>query len=149
MRTIHHGKHGKSLLKGATKLKPRFARDSSVHLVKLTMILQCARDNAHGIQVIPAKLEKIGQEVTKDGQNADLSRIERILHGKGMMHMDDPGITRALIAKITTILLSPIENHLAKPGNFMNALTHTTNLMRGITSNTVCPDDHARKQRRA
>src|SRR5215831_17447372 len=97
MRTIHRRKHGKSMLKIATKPKPRFVRD-----------------NTHAKQVIPAKLVKIELEDTKDVQNEGPSRIERILPGKGMMRMDDPGMARALTAKIPTIRLTPLWNDLVK-----------------------------------
>jgi hypothetical protein len=147
MRTIHRRKHGKSLLKGATRLKLEFARDSNVHLGTLTMILLHVRDNARGKQVIPARLVKLGLEDTKDKQNESQSHIERIPHDKGMMRMDDQGTARALIAKITITLLNHTGNDLANLENFMNALTHTMNLMRGITGSTAYLDDHVRKQR--
>jgi hypothetical protein len=55
MRTTHLRSRGKSLLKRATKLSFSFARSSGAHLVRLTMILLCARDNAQGKTVVPAK----------------------------------------------------------------------------------------------
>src|SRR5215831_18485340 len=145
MRTIHRRKHGKRVLKRATRLKPPFARDSSVHLVKLTMILLHARDNAHGKQVIPAKLVKIGPEVTKNGQNAGLSRIGRGRHNRGMMRMDDRGMANAHIVRLTTTQPNHTGSGLARHEIFMNALILTMNSMRGITSSTTCPGDLARR----
>ena len=149
MRTIHRRKHGKSLLKRATGLNPPCARDSSERLVKLTMILLHARNNAHGKQVIPAKLVMIELEVTKNGQNEDPDRTGRIHPDKGMMRMDGRGMERALIARITTIPLNPTGNELARPEIFTNTLIRMMNSMRGTTSSTICPDGLARRQRRA
>ena len=149
MRTIHRRKHGKRMLKRTTRLNPPFTRDSNVQLMKLTMILLHARDNAHGKQVIRAKPVKIGPEVTKNGQDAGLSRIERGRHNRGMMRMDDRGMANALIVRITTTQANHTGSDLARRAIFTNALILTMNSMRGITSSTTYPGELARMQRRA
>lgn len=137
------------MLKRATGLNPLCARDSSERLVKLTMILLHARNNAHGKQVIPAKLVMIELEVTKNGQNEGPDHTGRIHPVKGMMRTDDRGMERALIARITTIPLNPTGNDLARPEIFTNTLIRMMNSMRGTTSSTTYPDGLARRQRRA
>jgi len=149
MRTTHLRSRGKSLLKRATKLKPNFARSNSAHLVTLTMILLHARDNAHGKPVVPANLAKIGLVLTIDVLDAVPILAEPLIHDKVMTLTDDPGMVRAHTATLMKIRLNPPGNDRAKHGTFMNVLTPTTNLMKGIINSTACPDDHARKPRRA
>ena len=149
MRTTHLRSRGKSLLKRATKLKHNFARNHSAHLVTLTMIPLRARDNAHGKLVVPAKLAKIGLGAMIDDQDDVLTQTEPTFPGKVMTPMDDPGMVRAQTATRTNIRLNPPGDNLAKLGTFMNILTHTTNLTKDIINSTACPDDRARKPKRA
>ena len=149
MRTTHLRSLGRSLLKIATKLKPNFARNNSAHHVMLTMILLRARDNTHDKLVVPANLAKIEQTPTIDVQDVDLILTEALIHDKGMTRMDDPDMVCAQTATLTKILLNPPGNARAKLGTFMNDPIPTTNLMKDIINSTACPDDHARKPRRA
>ena len=149
MRTTHLRSRGKSLLKRATKLKPNFARNSSVHLMTLMMILLHARDNAHSKLVVPANQAKIEQVATIDDQDVDQIQTEALIRDKVVIPMDDPGTVRAHTATLTKIPLTPPENHLTRLEAFMNVLTPTTNLMRGIINSIECPDDQERKPKHA
>src|SRR5690348_5834793 len=116
MRTTHLRSRGKSLLKRAPKLKPNFVKSTSAHLVTLTMILLCARDNAHGKLVVPANLAKIGLVPTIDVLDVVPILIESLIPDKVMMLMDDPGTIRAHTATLMKILLNPLGNDRVKPG---------------------------------
>jgi hypothetical protein len=146
MRMAHLRSRGKSLLKRAKKPNPNFARSNSAHLVTLTMILLHARNNAHGKLVVPANLAKIGLVPMIDDQDAVLTQI---FPGKVMTPMDVPGMERAQTAMLTNIPLNHPGSDLAERGTFMNVLIHTTNVMKGIINNIVCPEVHARKPRHA
>src|SRR5690242_19731941 len=106
MRTTHLESRGKSLLKKAKKLKSKVARNSSVHLVTLTMILLHARDNAHSKLVVPASQAMVELVVTIDDQDVVPIQTEPMIRDTVMMPMDDPGMVHAHIATITNILLN-------------------------------------------
>ena len=148
MRTTHLESRGKSLLK-RTRLKPNFARSRSVHLVTLMMILLHARDNVHSTLVVPTKLAKTGLVATINVQYVVLIQIGTLIRDKVMMPMDDPGMARAHTATVTNILRNHVGNDRARPGTFMNVLTHMMNLMKDIINSIACPGDRARKPRRA
>jgi hypothetical protein len=149
MRTTHLWSHGRSLLKRATKLNLNFDRNSSVHLVILTIMLLRLKDNAHGKLVVPAKLVKIGQVVTIDEQDVVQIQTESLILVRGMTHMDDQGTVRVHTVTLMKILPNLTGNNFAKPGIFMNVLTHTTSLMKDIINSIECPNDHARMPRHA
>jgi len=149
MRTTHLRSRGKSPLRRATKLKPNFARSRGAHLVTLMMILLCARDNAQGKPVVPTNLAKIGLAPPIDDQDDPQIQTEILIPDKIMTPMDDPGTVHAHLATLTNILMNNIGNDLAQRGTFMNALTHTTSLMKDIINSIECPGDHARKPRHA
>jgi len=146
MRTTHLKSRGKSLLK-RTRLKPNFARSRSVHLVTLLMILLHARDNVHNKLVVPTKLAKTGLVATLNDQYVVPIQIGTLIRDRVMMPMDDPGMVHAFTVMATNILRNHAGNDHARPGTFMNALTHMVNSMKDIINSIACPGDRARKPR--